>query len=73
MRFRISFPGLGYNPKTDKVIVDVDPSGQWIIPQDGSTYYLSGNFTIDKKESDHPHMDWSGTLNLPKIEIPTAK
>lgn len=73
LKFRISFPGLGYRPGSDKVIVDVGPSKAWVIPQNGSTYYLSGTLSIKKEAGDHPHSDWSGTLTLPKVEIPRAK
>lgn len=71
-KFRISFPGLGYKPETDKVIVDVGPSRSWIVPQDGA-YYLSGTLSIKKKKGDHPYMDWSGTLVLPGVAIPKGK
>jgi hypothetical protein len=73
LRFQTNFPGLGYRPNTDKVIVDVDADKAWIIPQDGTTYYLSGSLSIKGQKSDHRHMDWSGTLELPKVEIPKAK
>jgi hypothetical protein len=70
IKFRISYPGLGYKPGEDKVIVDVGPSQAWVIPQDGSAHYLSGEFTIKKEKSDPPRTDWNGTLVLPKVEIP---
>ena len=70
--FQISFPGLGYRPG-DNVIVDVGPSKAWVIPQDGSTYTLSGRFSVQEQQGDHPRIDWSGTLELPKIEIPKLK
>jgi hypothetical protein len=73
MRFQISFPGLGYHPGADKVIVDVGPDKAWVIPQGGPAYSLSGSLTIEGQQSDHPYMDWSGTLYLPKVEIPKAK
>lgn len=73
MRFQISFPGLGYRPGADKLIVDVGPQKSWVIPQDGLVYFLSGSFSVKREESDHPYMDWSGTLELPKVEIPKAK
>ena len=73
LKFQISFPGLGYHPTKDKVIVDVGARKSWVIPQDGTTYYLSGNCTVRREKSDHPYMDWSGTLELPKVEIPGAK
>jgi len=72
LRFQISFPGLGYKPETDKVIVDVGPSKAWIIPQDGSTYYLSGTLSIQKEKGNPPH-DWSGTLTLPRVAIPKPR
>lgn len=72
IKFQISFPGLGYRPGTDQVIVDVGAGSAWVIPQDGATYSLSGSFSITRQESDHPSMDWSGTLELPKAGIPAA-
>lgn len=73
--FQVSFPGLGYRPGIDKVIVDIgNGSGSvWVIPQDGSSYFLSGSFSVERKESGHQYMDWNGTLELPKVEIPKAK
>lgn len=69
MRFRISFPGLGFNQEKDKTIVDLGSQHSWIIPQEGE-WFLSGSLKIDKQEGDHSSMDWSGTLSLPKIRIP---
>ena len=73
MRFRISFPGLGWNPKTDKVIIDVGSHKTWIIPQNSSIYFLSGILTIEGEKTDHAYMDWSGALELPKVKIPKLK
>lgn len=70
IRFQISFPGLGYRPDRDKVIIDVGSTNAWVIPQDGKTYWLSGRLQIDPQKGDHPHMDWNGTLELPKVKIP---
>ena len=72
IKFRIDMRGLGYWP-ADKLIVDVGPSKAWFVPQDGSTYYLSGSLSIQKQESDHPYIDWSGALDLPRVRIPKAK
>ncbi len=72
IKFLISFPGLGYRPGADKVIVDLGGDAAWKIPQTGA-YYLSGTFTVARESGDHPIMDWSGTLALPKVEIPKAK
>ena len=69
MRFRISFPGLGYNPKRDKTIVDLGPLHSWSLPEEGA-WFLSATLKIDGKDGDHPSMDWSGTLFLPKVSIP---
>ncbi|HEV7402783.1 MAG TPA: hypothetical protein VGO11_07660, partial [Chthoniobacteraceae bacterium] len=33
LRFRISFPGAGYNP-AEKSIIDLGPTAVWVIPQD---------------------------------------
>ncbi len=70
LRFRISFPGLGYRPDRDRTIVDFGPDACWVIPSEKS-YFLSGTLSIPKQEGDHPHSDWNGTLTLPKIPIPT--
>jgi hypothetical protein len=55
------------------VIVDAGPSEAWIIPQDGTIYWLSGKLTVGKQTGDHPYKDWSGTIELPKVEIPNRK
>jgi len=68
IKFQISFPGAGYR-LTDKAIIDLGPGRTWTIPQDGTEYLLSGKLTIEKKSGDHPYMDWSGTLDLPPVEI----
>ena len=73
IRFQVSFPGLGYRPNIDRTIVDIGPTGAWIIPQDGAGYGLSGRLVVEKKEGDHPIMDWSGSLDLPRVPIPTAR
>jgi hypothetical protein len=74
LRFRISFPGLGCKLRDNGVIVDMGPGRSWIIPQDGSTYRLSGAFTIEKEKgeigSNSSRLDWSGTLTLPGATIP---
>ncbi|HEY8960773.1 MAG TPA: hypothetical protein VIM57_01120 [Luteolibacter sp.] len=69
MRFRINFPGLGYDPKRDKTIIDMGPQHSWRIPEKGE-WFLSGSLKIEKQQGDQPYMDWSGTLSLPKIRIP---
>src|SRR5204863_9117505 len=71
IRFRISFPGLGYRPETDRTIIDLGPSMSWVIPDD-KEYFVSGTLTIPKMEGDHRHSDWSGTLTLPTAKIPTT-
>jgi hypothetical protein len=70
MKFQISFPGFGYRPNRDRVIVDMGPSMVWVVPQDGSKYCLSGSLSIPPVKGDHPIIDWSGTLDLPAVEIP---
>jgi hypothetical protein len=71
IRFRISFPGLGYHPGKDRTIIDLGPTMSWVIPGD-KEYFVSGTLTIPKKDGDHPYLDWSGTLTLPTIKIPTT-
>jgi hypothetical protein len=72
MKFQISFAGAGYRP-TDKVIIDMGPGRTWPIPQDGVEYELSGKLIIERKIGDHPYLDWSGTLELPPVNIPKSK
>jgi len=72
IKFQISFPGLGYQPEKDKVIIDMGPGRSWIIPDKGA-YFLSGTFSVTRESSDHPYMDWSGKLTLPMVQIPKAK
>jgi len=69
LRFRISFPGLGYMPGRDTTIVDLGSQSSWSIPKEGE-WFLSGSLKIDKQPDDHASMDWSGTLLLPKVRIP---
>ena len=71
IRFRISFPGLGYRPETDRTIIDLGPSMSWVIPDD-KEYFVSGTLTIPKMEGDPHHSDWSGKLTLPTTKIPTT-
>jgi hypothetical protein len=71
IRFRISFPGLGYRPETDRTIIDLGPSMSWVIPDD-KEYFISGTLTIPKMEGDHHDSDWSGMLTLPTTKIPTT-
>lgn len=72
LRFQISFPGLGYHPDKDKVLIDVGAAQCWSIP-DGRNFFLSGQLNIPKEQGDHPYMDWSGVLMLPAIPILIAK
>jgi hypothetical protein len=69
IRFQVSFPGAGYNPK-DKAMIDVGPQHVWVLPEDGKTYFLSGSVSIKGQTSDDRNTDWSGVLNLPKARIP---
>ena len=71
MRFQVSFPGLGFRPE-DKLIIDAGTENAWVVPQDGTTYYLSGSLTIPGEKGDRPFLDWSGTIGLPQAEIPAA-
>ena len=71
VRFQVSFPGLGFRPE-DKLIIDAGTENAWVVPQDGTTYYLSGSLTIPGEKGDRPFLDWSGTIGLPQAEIPAA-
>ena len=71
VRFQVSFPGLSFRPD-EKVIVDAGAENAWVIPQDGTQYFLSGSLTIPAAPGDRAVLDWSGTIGLPKAEIPVA-
>lgn len=70
LKFRISFPGLPHNPNQGNTIIDFGPHACWNVPAD-QPYFLQATLTIPKEKGDHPYQDWSGTLNLPKVPIPT--
>ena len=72
IKFPIHLPGTGYR-LTDTAILDMGAGQTWMIPQDGTTYFLSGRFQLERQNGDHPYnpyIDWSGTLLLPPVEIP---
>ncbi len=69
MRFRINFPGLGYDPERDKIIVDLGSLHTWSIPEEGR-WFLSASLNIAARQGDHPSMDWSGVILLPKVPLP---
>ncbi|OJV19081.1 MAG: hypothetical protein BGO12_07690 [Verrucomicrobia bacterium 61-8] len=70
IKFNISFPGMGYRQDQNVILIDLGPEACWAVPND-QDYFLSAVLTIPKQEGDHPHFDWSGTLDLPKVRIPT--
>ena len=72
IKFQISFPGLGYRKGEAGVIVDMGAENSWVVPPTGD-YFLSGTFTVRPEEGDHPFMNWSGTLTLPKVAIPKPR
>jgi hypothetical protein len=69
LRFRISFPGLGYRAGKDTTILDLGSPDSWSIPKDGE-WFLAGSLRIDRQPGDHASKDWSGTLSLPQVRIP---
>ena len=72
IRFRISYPGMGYFPK-DPPAIDLGPPACWIIPREGGPYFLAGTLKIERDRAAHPYLDWYGTLELPPAEIPAVK
>lgn len=70
IKFRITFPGAGFKPD-GSTLIDLGPRRIWIIPADGH-FNLSGKLVIPRVDGDHPLMDWSGTLELPKVRIPAS-
>jgi hypothetical protein len=69
IKFPINLHGTGYR-LTDRAIIDMGPGQTWMISPDGTTYFLSGKLRLERQNGDHRYMDWSGTLELPSVEIP---
>jgi hypothetical protein len=71
IRFEISYPGMGVS-RDARAAIDIGSSNTWVIPAEGS-YLLSARFEIPAEKGDHPYLNWSGTLELPRVRIPVCK
>jgi hypothetical protein len=68
LRFNISSSGAGI-PKDQAGMLDLGSSQSWVFKSGAKgPYYLRGRFTVEKGKD----RSWSGTVDLPKVKIPTA-
>ncbi len=69
LRFNISEHGAGI-PKDQLALLDLGPLSHWTFKAgDEKAYYLRAKITIDDGNERH----WKGTLELPKVRIPTVR
>jgi hypothetical protein len=70
LRYRYSFPGLGYNPTSKNKIIDLGCRYCWRLPASGN-YYLSGSFLCQKDKN--LQKNWSGNIIFKPVLIPNKK
>ena len=69
LRFDISHHGAGV-PKNQVALLDLDVPYVWVFsPGDKHSYYLRGRFSIEARKE----RTWSGTIEMPRVRIPTAE
>jgi hypothetical protein len=69
LRFDISHHGAGV-PKNQVGLLDLGVPYVWVFsPGDKHSYYLRGRFSIEA----HKERTWSGTIEMPRVKIPTAE
>jgi hypothetical protein len=67
-RFDISHHGAGV-PKNQAALLDLGVPYVWVFsPGDKHSYYLRGRFSIEARKN----RTWSGTIEMPRVKIPTA-
>jgi hypothetical protein len=67
LRFNISHRGAGV-PKDQAGLLDLGAPYVWAFsPGDKHTYYLRARLSVEPGK----HRTWSGTIELPKVKIPT--
>ncbi len=68
LRFNISSNGAGI-PKDQAGMLDLGAARDWVFKSgDQGTYCLEGRFTVEKGKD----RSWAGTVELPKVKIPTG-
>jgi hypothetical protein len=66
LRFNITCRGLGI-PKDQAALLDLGSEFSWVIARgDKGPYFLQARYSVVKSKERH----WSGTLEIPKTEIP---
>jgi hypothetical protein len=69
LRFDISHHGAGV-PKNQIALLDLGVPYVWVFsPGDKHSYYLRGRFSIEARKE----RTWSGTIEMPRVKIPTAE
>jgi hypothetical protein len=69
LRFDITHHGAGV-PKNQAALLDLGLLHVWLFsPGDKRSYYLRGRFSIEPRKD----RTWSGTIEMPKVKIPTAE
>ena len=69
LRLNISHQGAGV-PKNHGALLDLGVSHVWMFSRgDTLSYYLRGRFSVEPSKAGF----WSGTIEMPKVKIPTAK
>jgi hypothetical protein len=77
LRFDISHHGAGV-PKNQTALLDLGVPYVWVFtPGDNHSYYLCAQFSIEARkertaELAKPDRVWSGTIEMPRVKIPTA-
>ena len=77
LRFDISHHGAGV-PKNQTALLDLGVPYVWVFtPGDKHSYYLRAQFSIEARkegtaELAKPDRVWSGTIEMPRVKIPTA-
>lgn len=72
LRFRIGPTGWGV-PGDQAALLDLGPEFGRVLPRDGKAYYLQATLKLAQEKNDRSGsaIIWHGTLNLPKVRIPT--
>ena len=77
LRSDISHHGAGV-PKNQTALLDLGVPYVWVFtPTDKHSYYLRGRFSVEEPRQGtaklaKPDREWRGTIELPKVKIPTV-
>lgn len=72
IKFRIGPTGWGV-PADQAALLDLGPEFGRVLPRDGKAYYLQATMTLAQEKNDRSGSAtvWHGTLDLPRVRIPT--